>query len=250
MIVCFSGTGNSLAVAKELQRCLGDSLMVLSRECLTSKTALSLAPDAGRVVWVAPVYCWGLPKPVVEVMRKADVSAGAEHYLVCTCGDDVGLAHRRWRKLMARRGWKAASAYSVQMPNTYVFMPGFDVDSPSLAVRKLAAMPERVGHVASRIARGAQGEDDVVTGGIPWIKTYVVYPLFMSMYTTPRFFSVSDACVGCSKCAADCPMGVIKMSGGRPGWSGDCAMCSRCYHRCPAHAIDYAGMAKHKGQCG
>lgn len=42
---------------------------------------------------------------------------------------------------------------SVIMPNTYVLMKGFDVDTPEVADAKLKAMPDRVAHIAAKSAK-------------------------------------------------------------------------------------------------
>ena len=120
MILCFTGTGNSRLVALELQRHIG-----------------------GEVVMVCPVYSWGLPPVVNRFIRRSKIKGAHEapHFLVCTCGDDVGRADDRWRKLVGRRGWSPRGAFSVTMPNTYVCMSGFDTDTPEVADAKVAAMP-------------------------------------------------------------------------------------------------------------
>ena len=65
----------------------------------------------------------------------------AVHWMLTTCGDDIGMTDRRWRRIIRSRGWKAADAFSVIMPNTYTLMKGFDVDDENTAARKLNAMP-------------------------------------------------------------------------------------------------------------
>ena len=61
--------------------------------------------------------------------------------MVATCGDDTGLTAREWTALMCEKGLTADAQFSVQMPNTYVLLPGFDVDSPTLEAEKFGAMP-------------------------------------------------------------------------------------------------------------
>lgn len=42
---------------------------------------------------------------------------------------------------------------------------------------------------------------------------------------------------GLRKCAANCPVGNIGMSEGKPKFGGKCVMCARCSFYCPADAI-------------
>ena len=46
-----------------------------------------------------------------------------------------------------------------------------------------------------------------------------------------------NKCTGCGKCAANCPVGNIGMSEGKPKFGGKCVMCARCSFYCPADAI-------------
>ncbi len=251
MIFCFSGTGNSRRVAERLSRLLGEEVTEMNRT--TYEVAASVPVADGLTVWVFPVHSWGLPDFVVRFMRRVGGGCGAgvagRHYMVCTCGDDIGLAHRQWRRLVADRGWRPMAAYSVQMPNTYVVFPGFDVDSQETARRKLDASEDRVVSVASMIMSGATA-DDVEEGALPWIKSHLVYPYFMKRMISPEPFRVdAGRCIGCGRCENACPLGNVRLGAGRlPAWGADCTMCLGCYHVCPRHAVEYGRRTRGKGQ--
>lgn len=99
MIIYFTGTGNSRLVAERLHECYhpddkqrnklycleGDRLLHPGRQLL--ETA-----DGSLVIWVFPVYSWGVPPVVLRFIDKVRFKGAekARHYMVCTCGDDVG----------------------------------------------------------------------------------------------------------------------------------------------------------------
>jgi ferredoxin len=257
MILLFSGTGNSAMVARELRNEIGGEIVTLERDLLLSPASKVLeVPEGEAVVWVFPIYSWGVPPVVVEFSHRAKLKGGeqAKHFMVATCGDDIGFADSQWSKLVCRRGWNPRGAFSVQMPNTYVCMKGFDVDSAELAQSKIDAMPERVSEVAAAIKRGFS-DSDVVRGSMAWLKTTIVYPFFKLFCMSPRQFKATAQCVGCGRCAESCPMGNITMSNvagenksGSPQWGNRCAFCLRCYHICPRHAVAYGDETLTKGQ--
>lgn len=258
MIIYFTGTGNSRLVAHELRQRLyapddeqGRRLYELSGDRLLfpAKQLLNAQEDE-LILWVFPVYSWGVPPVVLRFIDKV-MFKGAElarHYMVCTCGDDIGRADDMWREHIGHRLWIPRGAFSVIMPNTYVCMKGFDTDPEDIADGKLAAMPKRIENIAAAIRRGF-ADSDVVRGDWAWSKTNIVNKLFRAFKMSPIPFRCDPArCSSCGWCARSCPMLNITMRDGHPSWGPACAMCLRCYHGCPTHAIAYGDATLNKGQ--
>ncbi len=257
MIIYFTGTGNSRMVAERLHEHYfpddttrqklytleGDRLLHPGRQLLE-------VDDNDLVIWVFPVYSWGVPPVVLRFIDKVRFKGAerARHHMVCTCGDDVGRTDDQWRKHLGRRGWTPRGAFSVIMPNTYVCMKGFDVDSPDTEAGKLAAMPKRLEKICREIDRGF-ADSDLTRGSWAWWKTNLVYGLFRAFKMSPAPFKAdTEKCTSCGLCARSCPMMNIKMVDRRPKWGPACAMCLRCYHHCPVHAICYGRETEGKGQ--
>lgn len=247
----FSGTGNSRAVARRL----ADSLR-LPVHPVGEYDGRTLR---GSVGIVAPVYAWGIPGPAADFARRLSVADGADVWCVLTCGDDTGRAPEVLGRILRCRGITLRGVWSVQMPNIYVLLPGFDVDSPDVELEKLRRSAPRVDEIAAAI-RAGQWTVDVVRGTMPRLKTALVYPLFRRFGVRPRMWRVSDACISCGRCADACPQHNIRMTHARPAkaapehtharpvWGDDCSGCLACYHICPRHAIAYGTATLRKGQ--
>lgn len=250
MIYYFSGTGNSCYVARRLAERLGESLAFIP------ETDPDLSSFSGKSLgFVFPVYAWGVP-PVVDsfisrLFETADATKqdikGLSIWIVCTCGDEVALTPEMVSKTLACCKKKLDGAWSVQMPNNYVLLPGFDVDSKEVERGKLEAAPARIDTIADKIAKNEM-EFDVVRGSKAFIKSRLIHPLFRRWGIAPSKWRWTPECVGCEKCAAVCPMQNIIMLNGHPHWGDNCVSCLACYHICPTHGVAYGNATRIKGQ--
>lgn len=249
MIYYFSGTGNSYKVAAQLAQSTSTKLADMSSVAVDAPVC-----DDAVVGFVLPVYAWGLPVFVEQFVKS--LPRGVRHkyvYAVLTCGDDMGYADVLLRKALKRVGWQLDAVYVVQMRNTYVCLPGFDVDSPDVQQCKDRAFGQRMAHVAACVAiRAPFDEREMLRGAWPWLKSYVLRPLFNKLLISDRRFSVdASVCSQCGACVRRCPLGNMRMMGadGLPQWhAGKCTHCLRCYHICPHHAISYGKFTRGKGQ--
>lgn len=251
MIAYFSGTGNSKHIAYRLASLLGEREPVdMARNPLTSLTA-----DIITLGLVCPIYAWGIP-PIVMNWIANQRGKGRISYLwsVLCCGDETGNAPSMLGKALAKSGFYLDALYSVQMPNNYVLLPGFDVDSKSIENEKLIKSQQRIEHIASRIKTKATDEVDVVRGKMPILKTALVYPLFKKWGIFPKKWKVDPKkCTGCGLCRINCPVGNIGFtaanshSHGFPYWNGNCVSCLACYHICPQRCIAYGKATIGKG---
>ena len=198
---------------------------------------------------VFPIHAWGMPRAVEAFLRQLRTDRTPYYiYMVCTCGDDIGRTDRLLARMLKQKGLPLDAAFSVRMPNTYVALPGFEVDSKELAQEKLAAVPERLAQIAAAINGRARGVRDVVPGAMPWLKSKVLRPLFYRLFCGDHGFRTTEACNGCGRCAKVCPVRNIRLSDQRPQWQGRCTDCLACFHHCPQRAIRYGRWTEGKGQ--
>ena len=248
MILWYSGCGNSRFVAEQLSQKLSDSNMVFIPDAARTNPLLEFGPDDILGI-VFPVYSWSVPKLVSEYLRKANIKGKPAYiYAACTCGDETGLTIRHLKKDLKKQGLKLDAIFSFQMPETYINLPGFKLDTPDNAKRKIDGTRIQIDQVVKAIKDRTHGNYDWLKGSSSFLKSNILKPLFYGMLITDRKFTVSDECIGCGICAGNCPLQNITMQNDRPKWNGHCTNCMSCYHRCPKNAINFGKATIGKGQ--
>lgn len=246
MLFYFSGTGNSAWVAQCVAQGIGEE-RVCSIPTKTYTFELSQNEPLG---FVFPCYAWGVPRFVETFIRNLQIENVSYIYFVITCGDDTGYTSRIFCDLIASKGWRCSLGYAVQMPESYVNLPGFDVDSDEKVLRKINVANERVELIISDILKRRKDYFNTLPGRFKWFKSSVVRPFFNKYLITPKPFKANVDCISCGKCVSVCPFSNIVLSeqSKRPVWNDKCVLCMRCYHACPRHAIHWGCFTKGKGQ--
>lgn len=250
MVFYFTGTGNSLWVAKVLSEALGEPLVSIANELHKEEKEFvyPVRPDE-TVFFVYPVHSWGPAVPVARFISRLTLNeyVGQPVYSVSTCGDECGYTDRMIGKALGKRGVSLTAAYSVIMPNNYILLPGFDIDNKEVEAQKLQEAPARVTEIIEAIREHRQ-DALYQTGSMPGLKSYWIYPLFTHLAIGSNSFRVTYACISCGLCERICPTGTITLKEGRPVWADTCVQCVACIHRCPVRAIEYGKGTERKGR--
>ena len=269
MIFYFSGTGNSQWAAKTLALETGDTLVSIP-EVIKSDCSFTLEKDE-HVGFIFPIHGWRVPNIVKEFLTKLTIKTLGEdtshvkHYCFClvTAGDSIGKAMERFQQQLKSVTMNDAlslkAVCSLIMPESYVGLPGMDVDTKEkelekkeLASKQLKEFSNILKQRPHKDSNQIWGWNQLIRGPIPSFFSGPVGGFFERFLITDKPFHVdSRRCVKCGICANVCPVSDIKGGlGFEPEWlhNGKCLTCFSCYHHCPHHAIEFGKRTQKKGQ--
>ena len=269
MIFYFSGTGNSKWAAKTLALETGDTLVSIP-EVINSNCSFTLEKDE-HVGFIFPIHGWRVPNIVKEFLTKLTIKTLGEdtshvkHYCFClvTAGDSIGKAMERFQQQLksvtVNDALSLKAVCSLIMPESYVGLPGMDVDTKEkelekkeLASKQLKEFSNILKQHPHKDSNQIWGWNQLIRGPIPYFFSGPVGGFFERFLITDKPFHVdSRRCVKCGICANVCPVSDIKGGlGFEPEWlhNGKCLTCFSCYHHCPHHAIEFGKRTQKKGQ--
>jgi len=241
----FSGTGNGLAVAKQLQRHLGPDCQTASIPRLIGQGGFDVtAPVIGLVF---PVHFGGLPGLVRTFLNSARIAPRAYIFAVVTSGaGSAGLALPQLARILRARGAELNAGFSLTMPTNYTLGWYYPLIRKSLRQQSAlyARAQQQVEAIVPLIIKKAKVafRKNLVTGLGPKIINPRI--LFEPVATWDRDFWSNEKCNGCGTCRRACPVNNIENRDGRPAWKHHCQLCLRCVGTCPQEAIQFKQVIK------
>lgn len=227
MILYFSGTGNSMAISRQLAERLGEQVMPLN---LAVKRDLS---QERRIGLVFPCYWFNAPRAVTELVPRLPLPKDAYVFIVIPCGAQAGNAIWTVRRMLAAKGIDVAYSHKIRVPDNSAV--GFG-RNPNDQVWKFDRYARRLERIAADIAAGVHRCHFAWWGlagalcAIPAVQRRTLPML------TPAVNA--DRCIACGICAKVCSQGNITIRDGKACCGDDCTQCLACVHFCPQQAVE------------
>ena len=235
MIYYFTGTGNSLAVARDICERL-DDCRVVPIVSLNDEPG-PIRPAAERVGIVYPVYFSGVPSIVVEIAARLDLGEARYVFAVSTMGGSGAAPSLRQLDQLLEEGPGGRgldAGFAVRMPGNYILL--YDRAGDRALEKTLAGARRRVAAIAEAVGRGERTMPRFSPAGSVFHRLY--YPRFIAgVHEADKKFTVDDGCTACGTCVAVCPVGNVRLEDGRPRWLHACEQCMACIQHCPTEAI-------------
>jgi ferredoxin len=269
-IYWFSGTGDSLSVARDIAEKTGGRLIRIASQMDRDR----IRTEAEAIGIVFPVYYAslgdsGLPGIARRFVGKLDDLGSKYVFAVCTHRGAPVSTIENMRRLVASHGGDLACGFTVQLSTPYsagqkmkhtLFHRELkpDVKADDREARRLfASWNKKLEFISLYVTSRRRGEYEtrgrlVKAVLTPWIS-------FQRQMGIARYRRLSDSshgafeelvpiadkrfetdsrCNGCGLCAKICPVDNIQISNGKPVWLHHCESCYACFQWCPRQAIE------------
>lgn len=230
VIYYFTGTGNSLSLARDLTKELHDDVELVPIAKLTKEKSIRLDSDIVGIVY--PTWFHSIP-PIVNEFAEKLISSNSYIFGICTYYVQPYNSLFDLNAILEKKGMKLAAGFSIQMPGKYVLLKEL-TSSEEEKEGFFNIEKEKIKEIARSLKEkkyiGIEGTFDESENG-DMIKYHT------DIYKAAEKFWVTDKCNSCSECVKICPRNNISIEDNKVLWNDNCDICLACLHWCPQAAI-------------
>ena len=231
IIYVFSGTGNTLAVAKEYRAALSIETEIFEID-ETSESFPS--PDGYDFIGIGyPVHAFNAPPAVRRFCRKLRTNTSRPLFIFHTGGEGLPFndsSSFAIRGILCRNGFRILSEQHYVMPYNMIFR-----HSDEMVKHMVTYMRRIVPLHVSKIENGITEKMEMMP--VRHIISVILRIEWIYARAQGKAMKANNSCISCGLCARSCPMGNIKMVNGKPQFGTNCTLCVRCSFSCPVNAI-------------
>jgi ferredoxin len=247
----FSGTGNTLGAA----RWMAEAAEARGVPATVHQVVLGCPPaDAAGpsqlVGLLTPTHGFTAPWWMIRFALRMPRGHGTHGFVAVTrAGARLGkfrvpglegTAGYLLALLLFLKGYRMRGVLGLDMPSNWTSLhSGFSARSVQFLEER--ARPLARGYLERLLSgKTAFGGFLFLALGLLLLPVSLLYLLWGRFFLAKLFFA-NNACNGCGLCAQKCPIGAIRMMGGkdpRPFWTMSCESCHRCMAYCPRKAVE------------
>ncbi len=237
MIIYFSGTGNSLSVARDLAYILNDDIIHIQNIGKIDTTQQKM------IGIIYPCYYGDIPAVVKDSLNK--ISFSSSHYIfgITVHGGDPGICLHTLQKMLKEKGSDLSYGEEILMP----------VNSRIMYRRVTTDIDSRVKEARNSVKKIAQEIDDRKNNSIKVKKRLI--PAIASklpVMSIARKILVKkvdpNRCIECGTCEKVCSLNNIRIKEDGVHIGDNCTDCLACVHWCPKAAIGFGNRKVKKEQ--
>lgn len=236
-IYYFSGTGNSLHVAKELQKRIQKAVLVPIVNLL-DKNIIKSRGDA--VGFIFPVHLAMAPAPVIKFLKKLDLKSAEYIFAIVTRSGSQHRAFKDLKKALAQKNKNLNAYFTLNMASNDPKFEGWHRVTEEEMVDIESEVHNNLEYISDIVLNKDKSyeKDTHFTQPLPVFSVLSLFLPVLNRFYNAEFYSDSK-CRGCMTCEKICLSGKIKITGEKPAWQEDvpCYLCHACLNYCPEQAV-------------
>jgi Fe-S-cluster-containing hydrogenase component 2/flavodoxin len=233
-IYYFSGTGNSLEIARQISKEL-DNCTIKSMTSQLPKEPVG-GPDE-VIGFVFPVYYLDMPLFMEHFVEKLNLLPGTYCFAITNYARYKGNALSNLEEILQNKNIRLNYADDVKMPGNYI------VSYPPPNPDKLKEVLKNSRIKIDNISKCISNNDEKPAEKSLLSRIFTKHLKFIIFGSIPKWdekFVANNKCTCCEQCAEVCPVENIKIENCHPIWQHHCERCLRCIQWCPTEAIQYS----------
>ena len=200
MVIFFSGTGNSRFVAEKLSEFTGNELFDIFEYTRTGKG--HNFTSEGPYIFVAPVYIAAPAMCLIDFIKRSEFPKNSEAYFIMCCAASMSASPVFCKNIASEKDLLYKGTDQLIMPQNYITY--FKPDSKEVIKSKLEKAPVKIREIADLIKVG-KDLPTVKTNSFEYWITIPILGLYYKHFMKTKAFHYTNKCIGCGKCAANCP---------------------------------------------
>ena len=193
--------------------------------------------EADEIGFVYPIYGHMPPNMVREFIKKAKLKADYK-FAVLTYGNRKCNAVEIWDNISRQAG--VAFDYINTLVMVDNWLPNFDMNEQTLIDKHLPENLDRIGgDIFSRKHWHEPVTDEEREQHQGFLERTGINPEIGFVLQSEKYFTITDACIGCCACINVCPKGNYRFTSQGIKTEGNCEFCFACIQNCPQKAIRF-----------
>jgi ferredoxin/flavodoxin len=228
MVFYFSGTGNSLMVAKILVKELENALIV----SMAKSKVYNFTKPYDTIGFVFPTYYGGIPRIVMRFMSNLPrTNKNAYYYAITTCGGFPGNSIAQTKAILQEKGITLHYGAGVRMAANNIIYYEVSKHRDAILQRSHTRILGILRDIKNRKTNTIRKPNALIN--------HIYKKAIRNIASIAKNFNVNTNCTGCGICQTLCPVQNIELLNNKPAFNDQCELCLACLHCCPQKAINY-----------
>ncbi|MDD7793416.1 EFR1 family ferrodoxin [Clostridium sp. 'White wine YQ'] len=237
-IFYFSGSGNSLQIAKDIFSRLGEFNLINIGSLLNEK---KIEVKARTIGIIFPVYYARMPLIVENVAKKLKISIDTYVFGIASHGGAPANVLIRLDDKLKENGLGLNSGFLIHMPANNVL--AYNPKTPEKHNKTFEREKEKVEKISAiireRKSQKCEVSKLVIDRGIDKLFSKATNKIMNKLHEKDSEFWAKNNCNSCRICEKICPVNNIELKNNKPIWKHKCEQCTACIQYCPEKAIQF-----------